>query len=146
MYSRQIEAVLKLDLATKHAFNGVYSMDKLPESCKSGAYVINLDDHDEPGSHWVAVWKEGPLAEYMDSYGQPPLDIRCINFLGSNCLYNTFSLQQQLSNGCGFYCVYFIIQRARGQPANVILDMLSRVDSGFVVKNFIYSRYKPIFN
>ena len=145
MYRRQIETILKLDSATKLVLNGVFAMDKLPKSCQPGAYVINLDDHDEPGSHWVAVWKEGSIAEYMDSYGEPPSDIRCINFLGSNCRYNTYRLQQVLANACGFYCVYFLIQRARGQPADLILDMLSRVDSGFIVKDFIYSRYKPIF-
>ena len=146
MYKRQIEAILNLDVMIRHTFHGVYAMDELPAKRRPGAYVINMDNHDEPGSHWVAVWSEGSTVEYMDSYGLPPIDTRCINFLGHDFYYNKLQLQQLLSNACGFYCVYFLIQRARGQPANVILEMLSRVDSGFIVKNFIYSRYKSIFN
>ncbi len=144
MFKRQIEAVLMLDAATKNLFRGVYAMSRLPPR-QRGVYVINLDDHDEPGSHWVAVFDDGNV-EYMDSYGQPPLDPRCIVFLGADFNYNRFRLQQQYSNACGFYCIYFLIHRARGYSANDILDLLSRTDSGYVVKNFLYSRYKPIFN
>lgn len=145
MFKRQITAILTLDASTKDKFRGVCSMDRLPQR-KPGAYVINMDDHDEPGSHWVAVYDDNGIVEYMDSYGLPPLDTRCLLFLGSDYHYNSRVLQQQFSNACGFYCVYFLIQRSRGHSANTILDMLARTDSGYVVKNFIYSRYKPIFN
>ena len=33
-------------------FNGVYSRDNLPK-IKDGAYVINLDDYSDIGTHWV---------------------------------------------------------------------------------------------
>ena len=36
-------------------FNGVYSRDNLPE-IKDGAYVINLDEYSDIGSHWVALY------------------------------------------------------------------------------------------
>ena len=35
-------------------FNGVYSIDNLPNKKKDGAYVINLDGHSDIGTHWVA--------------------------------------------------------------------------------------------
>ena len=34
-------------------FNGVYSRDNLPNKIKDGAYVINLDDHSDIGTHWI---------------------------------------------------------------------------------------------
>lgn len=142
MYKRQIETVLTLDARTP--FRGVYPMDRLPEQRKSGAYVINTDNHDQPGSHWVAVYDDGKV-EYMDSYGLPPTDPRCLKFLGQHFSYNTIGVQQLYSNACGFYCVYFLLQRARGHSADVIMSMLSRTDSDFIVKSFIYSRYKPVF-
>ena len=143
MYKRQITAILTLDGQTP--FRGVYAMDRLPQR-KPGAYVINMDNHDEPGSHWVAVYDDERNVEYMDSYGLPPLDTRCLQFLGPNFSYNTLPLQKPLSNACGFYCVYFIMQRARGYSANMILNMLSQTDSDFVVKELIYSRFKPVFH
>ncbi len=144
MFKHQITAILTLDAATKDHFHGVYPMDRLP-SRQRGAYVINMDNHDEPGSHWIAVFDDGSV-EYMDSYGQPPFHEQCLKFLGSDYSYNTIPLQQQFSNACGFYCIYYLLQRARGFSANHIMSMLARTDSGFVVKDFIYSRYKPIFN
>lgn len=146
MYKRQIETILRLDSNSKHSFNGVFAMNKLPAVCSNGSYVINLDDHDEPGSHWVAVWCHDGTIEYMDPFGIPPIDKRCLEFLGSNMFYNSVKLQLLLSSACGFYCVYFIIKRARGLPANAIIEILSRTESDFVVKEYIYSRFKPIFN
>jgi len=143
MFKRQIETVLTLDNSTRRLFRGVYPMDRLPAR-RRGAYVINMDNHDEPGSHWVAVFDDGNV-EYMDSYGRPPLDARCIAFLGSDYDYNTLKLQRQYSQACGFYCVYYIIQRARGYSAEQILSMLDNADSDYVVKRFLYSRYRPVF-
>ena len=37
-------------------FNGVYSRDNLPNKIKDGAYVINLDEYSNIGTHWVALW------------------------------------------------------------------------------------------
>ena len=45
--------------------------------------VFNLDDHDEPGSHWTAMYvellprcREKPSAYYFDSVGsKPPKEI-----------------------------------------------------------------------
>ena len=146
MYRHQIQAILSIDNITKKTCQGVFPMDQLPIKREPGSYVVNLDDHDEPGSHWVAVYDDGNEVEYMDSYGIPPLDQFCLNFIGPNYAYNTIPLQQRFSNACGFYCVYFIFQRARGFSAERILKMLARTDSGYVVKNFLLSRFKPMFS
>ena len=37
-------------------FNGVFSRDNLPNSTKNGAYVINLDEYHDIGTHWVALY------------------------------------------------------------------------------------------
>ena len=36
-------------------FNGVYSRDNLPR-IKDEAYVINLDEYSDTGTHWVALY------------------------------------------------------------------------------------------
>ena len=36
-------------------FIGVYSRDNLPHKIKDGAYVINIDEHFDIGTHWVAL-------------------------------------------------------------------------------------------
>ena len=37
-------------------FNGVYSRDNLPKKIKDGAYVINLDEYKDIGTHWIALF------------------------------------------------------------------------------------------
>ena len=36
-------------------FNGVYSRDNLTK-IKDGAYIINLDEYSDIGTHWVALY------------------------------------------------------------------------------------------
>ena len=40
----------------KSRFNGVYSRDNLSNKIKDGAYVINLDEHSDIGTHWIALY------------------------------------------------------------------------------------------
>ena len=139
MFKRQIEHILKLE--AKDKFQGVFPFDLLPKR-QLGAYVINLDDHDEPGSHWVAVYDDGKMVEYFDSYGQPPT---CLNFLGQTFQFSTVTLQPLLSQACGYYCCYFLIHRIQGFSMPDILQLLNRTDSHYVVKNYLYSRFSPVF-
>ena len=37
-------------------FNGVYSRNNLPKKIKKGAYVINLDEYENTGTHWIALF------------------------------------------------------------------------------------------
>ena len=37
-------------------FNGVYSRNNLPEEVKDGAYVINLGEYADVGTHWIALF------------------------------------------------------------------------------------------
>ena len=50
-------------------FNGVYSRDNLPK-IKDGAYVINLDEYSDIGTHWVALWvNDNNIVSYFNSFG-----------------------------------------------------------------------------
>ena len=37
-------------------FNGFYSRDNLPKKIKDGAYVINLDEYADVGTHWISLF------------------------------------------------------------------------------------------
>ena len=49
-------------------FNGVYSRDNLPK-IKDGAYVINLDEYSDIGTHWVALHALNDDFIYFYSFG-----------------------------------------------------------------------------
>ena len=49
-------------------FNGDCSRDNLPK-IKDGAYVINLDEYSDIGTHWVASYVQNNDITYFDSFG-----------------------------------------------------------------------------
>ena len=49
-------------------FNGIYSRDNIPK-VKDGAYVVNLDEYTDIGTHWVALYIHNNDATYFDSFG-----------------------------------------------------------------------------
>ena len=53
----------------KTKFNGVYSRDNLSNKIKGWAYVINLDEYSDIGTHWVALYVKNNDITYFDSFG-----------------------------------------------------------------------------
>ena len=49
-------------------FNGVYSRDNLTK-IKDRAYIINLDEYSDIGTHWVALYVHNDDVTYFDSFG-----------------------------------------------------------------------------
>ena len=41
--------------------NGVYSRNNLPNGIKKGAHAINLDEYENTGTHWIALFVEPKL-------------------------------------------------------------------------------------
>ena len=59
-------------------FNGVYSRNNLPKKIKDGAYVINLDEYTDVGTHWIALFCNRYEIVCFDSLGveHVPEDIK----------------------------------------------------------------------
>ena len=49
-------------------FNGVFSRDNLSNKIKDGAYIINLDEYSDIGTHWVALYVNNNDITYFDSF------------------------------------------------------------------------------
>ena len=63
-------------------FNGVYSRDNLPK-IKDGAYVINLDEHSDIGTHWIALFCNRNEIVYFDSFGVEHVPEEAKEFIGN---------------------------------------------------------------
>ena len=52
-------------------FNSVYLRDNFPKTSviKKGAYVINLDEYTDIGTHWIALYVKTNEVIYFDSFG-----------------------------------------------------------------------------
>ena len=53
----------------KPRFNDVFSRDNLPKKIKDGAYVINLDEYADVGTHWIALFCNRSEIVYFNSFG-----------------------------------------------------------------------------
>ena len=47
----------------------MYSRNNLPNKIKKGAYVINLDEYENTGTHWVALFVKPKYTVYFDRFG-----------------------------------------------------------------------------
>ena len=89
-------------------FNGVYSRDNLPK-IKDGAYVINLDEYSNIGTHWVALYIHNNDVTYFDSFGVEHIPKEIKAFINNkNIKTNIFRIQAYDSIMCGYFCIGFI--------------------------------------
>ena len=91
-------------------FNGVYPRDNLPNKVRKGAYVINLDEYENTGTHWVSLFVKTNEVIYFDSFGVEHIPKEINKFIGNNkkIKANTFRIQAYDSIMCGYFCIEFI--------------------------------------
>ena len=93
----------------KPRFNAVYSKDNLPKTIKSRAYVINLDEYADVGTHWIALYVKNNEVIYFDSFGVEHVPKEIKRFIGhKNIKTNKFRIQADNSIMCEYFCIGFI--------------------------------------
>ena len=92
----------------EHGFNGFYSRDNLSK-IKNGAYVINLDEYSNIGTHKVALYLQNNNVTYFDSFGVEHIPKEIRTFIGNkNITTNIFRIQAYDSIMCSYFCTGFI--------------------------------------
>ena len=101
----------------KPKFNGVFSRDYLPNKIKDGAYIVNLDEYSDIGTHWIALWVNNNNVTYFDSFGVEHIPKEIKEFINrplssasqnKNIITNIFRIQAYDSIMCGYFCIGFI--------------------------------------
>ena len=62
-------------------FTRVFSRDNLLNNIKNGAYVINLDEYHDIGTHWVALYVNNKIVTYFDSFGVEHIPKEIMEFI-----------------------------------------------------------------
>ena len=89
-------------------FNEVFSRNNL-HRIKDGAYLINLDDKNSKGTHWVSLFIDRSTAVHFDSFGIEFVPQEVLNKIKNKSInHNIFRIQDNESVTCGFYCIAFI--------------------------------------
>ena len=108
----------------KPRFNGVYSRNNLPNKIKKGAYVINLDECDNTGTHWVSLFVKANEAIYFDSFGIERIPKEINKFINSNVTKssslkriksNIFRIQAYDSIMCRYFRIEFTNYMLKGK-------------------------------
>ena len=107
-------------------FNGVYSRDNLPDKIKDGAYVVNLDEYSNIGTHWVALYANNKTVTYFDNFGIEHIPKEIKNFINNkNLITNIFRIQAYDSVMCGYFCIGFINYKFMGKSLTDYTNLFS---------------------
>ena len=110
-------------------FNGAYSRNNLPEKIKDAAYVINLDEYADVGTHWIALFCNRNEIVYFNSFGVEHVPEETKKFIGNkNIKANIFRVQANDSIICGYFCNGFIDFMLAGKKLNDLTSLFSPYD------------------
>ena len=106
-------------------FNGIYSRNNLPNKIKKGAYVINLDEYEKTGTHWVSLFVKPNYTVYFDSFGVEHIPKEINKFIDNNVKSNIFRIHAYDSIMCGYFCIEFINYMFKGKTLLDYINLFS---------------------
>lgn len=119
---------------------------------KKVGLIFNLDTHDKPGSHWVALLIDNVAkqVEYFDSTGKPPNThikkfiefLRKIGITSGYTLLQNSIIHQTKNSECGIYSMYYIVQRLLGKSYHSIVSTIIRDDEMNKFRDRLFRPYK----
>ena len=122
-------------------FNGVYSRNNLPKTIKKEACIINLDEYENTGTHWVALFVKTNEAIYFDSFSIEHIPKEINKFINNDTTKssslkriksNIFRIQAYDSIMCGYFCIKFINYMLKGK---ILLDYTNLFSANDFKKN-----------
>ena len=107
-------------------FNGVYSRDNLSDKIEYGAYVINLDEFSDIGTHWIALYVNTKAVTHLDSFRVEHIPKEIKKFISNkNITKNIFRIQTYDSVVCGYFCIGFIDFMLKGNNLTDFTNIFS---------------------
>ena len=92
---------------------GVFSRNNLSKKIKDGAYVTNLDEYKDVGTHWIALFCNKNTVIYFASFVVEHVPKEFKKFIeefrrNKNIKANIFRVQENDSIMCRYFCIGFI--------------------------------------
>ena len=134
-------------------FRGVFMRDELPKKpWVNECGIVNFNTSLEPGSHWVAYYKDGKERIAFDSYGQVILR-ELSDYLKTEkekneavIQRNTDIVQKSNTQICGHLCLYVLKSLSLGKTFREILDSLTTAIGAGIqwTNNMANELHKPV--
>ena len=112
---------LKIDKILQHDKNyiGTNSKDNVPILKNNQSTIINLQDSDKKGSHWVSYCKRNDKIFYFDLYGIAFVNNFIKNqYPNHKFISNIYRIQSIDSNQCGRFCILFVKFNVKNENDN----------------------------
>ena len=110
-------------------FNGAYSRNNFPEKIKDGAYVINLDQYADVGTHQIVLSCSRNEIVYFDSFDVEYVPEEIKDIIGNKTIKaSIFRVQVNNSIVCGYLCIGFIDFMLAGKELTDFTNMFSHYD------------------
>ena len=113
---------------------------------KDGTYLINIDETNSKGTHWVSLFIDKNLAVYSDSFEIEYIPQKILNKIKDKSItHNIFRIRDNESVMCGFYYIAFMEYRFAGKTLLEYTDLFSVSD---YKKNYkiIYKYFKDKYD
>ena len=89
-------------------FNSIYLRNNWSK-IKDEAYILNLDEYESIGTHWIAFYVNYKNLTYFDSFGVEHIPKEIRKIIGNkNIIENTYRIQAYDSIICRYFCIWFI--------------------------------------
>ena len=109
-------------------FTGVYSRNNLSK-IKDGAFILNLDEYESIGTHWIPLYVNDNNVTYFDSSGIEHIPKEIKKFIGNkNVVINIYRMQAYDSIICGYFCIGFIDFMLKGKSLLKYINLFSPND------------------
>ena len=115
-------------------FIGCFSKDQIPLIENNKSIIMNLQNSNQPGSHWIALKRVNNTLFVFDSFGIEYLPISVFKvFKNFKIITNIYRIQDISSNLCGLFCVLFILYDINSK--NDFIKFLTLFNSNDFLKN-----------
>ena len=110
-------------------FKGIFSRDNLSKKIKDWAYVINLDEYVDVGTHWIALFCRKNETVYFNSLGFEHVTEEIKEFIGNkNIKAKIFRIRASNSIMWGYFYIGFIDFMLSGKKLTDFTNLFSLYD------------------
>ncbi len=108
-------------------FGGVYSNDQFYKNVPGNTdkiYILNQDNYNQQGSHWVLLSALKHHIVYIDSFGFMPTDgvTKWAIASGRPVKFNRYDIQSLTSEACGYFAIYCAKQLLAGKTEEQVMS------------------------
>ena len=146
MNTSELLCCIQCEPVLKQNHVNVYAANRIPKCIRQGAFIVNTDADSKPGTHWCAMYFTGDgQMEYWDSYGLPPQNQYFRTAISNNSrssIYNPIKLQNDSSDVCGQFCLFYLMMRLRGHMLTEIVETFNYYpNNDYFVYKFILEAF-----